>query len=276
MIVRLQSLQTTRKIWKRDSTCKAQALLEKMFLENKIEPSALPAFVYKQSPEFQKYSLNVFRTAFNEIKAKSGLALKPYSHNAALCFDEASDVSPGVSLHKRVILFEGKIEGMNDFDSLIVHGNQPVQMSVYQDPVTRREKLVVVVALIGGVGDAKFSLVGDGPGTRTARIDYSWPVTAVDIEAIFQQEIQNGEIPSCHPLIEALKKDLEKSRSSVEEISRGMELTLPISVQTVANSISITGKRNKDGTKYLVVILMGYQTAYTIKEKDKIVIFKDM
>ncbi|KAK4028825.1 hypothetical protein OUZ56_021843 [Daphnia magna] len=244
-----------------------------MFLENKIEPSALPAFVYKQSPEFQKYSLNVFRTAFNEIKAKSGLACH---HNAALCFDEASDVSPGVSLHKRVILFEGKIEGLNDFDSLIVHGNQPVQISVYQDPVTRREKLVVVVALIGGVGDAKFSLVGDGPGTRTARIDYSWPVTAVDIEAIFQQEIQNGEIPSCHPLIEALKKDLEKSRSSVEEISRGMELTLPISVQTVANSISITGKRNKDGTKYLVVILMGYQTAYTIKEKDKIVIFKDI
>ncbi|KAI9553673.1 hypothetical protein GHT06_021600 [Daphnia sinensis] len=152
---------------------------------------------------------------------------------------------------------------MNDFDSLIVHGNQPVQMSVYQDPETRNEKLVIVVALIGGVDDAKFSLVGDGPGTRTARIDYSWPVTAVDIEAIFQQEIRNGEIPSCHPLIEALKKDLEKSRSSVEEIPRGfMELTLPISVQTVANSISITGEKNKDGTKYLVVILTGYQTVY--------------
>ncbi|KAI9550440.1 hypothetical protein GHT06_005717 [Daphnia sinensis] len=149
---------------------------------------------------------------------------------------------------------------MNDFDSLIVHGNQPVQMSVYQDPETRNEKLVLIVALIGGVDDAKFSLVGDGPGTRTARIDYSWPVTAVDIEAIFQQEIRNGEIPPCHPLIEALKKDLERSRSSVEEIPRGfMELTLPISVQT-----------------YLVVILTRYQTSYTMKEKDKIVVFKDM
>ena len=166
---------------------------------------------------------------------------------------------------------------MEDYDSLIVHGNQPVQMSVYQDPVTRREKLVIVVALIGGVDDAKFTLVGDGPGTRTARIDYSWPVTAVDIEAIFQQEITNGDIPSCHPLIEALKKDLEKTRSNVEEIPRAfMELTLPISVQTVANSINIMGKRNKDGTKCLVVMLMGYQTAYTIKAKDKIVVFKDM
>lgn len=35
---------------------------------------------------------------------------------------------------------------------------------------------------------------------------------------------------------------------------------LPIPVQTVTKSISITGKRNKDGTKYLVVILMGYGT----------------
>ena len=99
---------------------------------------------------------------------------------------------------------------MEDYDSLIVHGNQPVQMSVYQDPVTRREKLIIVVALIRSVDDAKFTLVGDGPGTRTARIDYSWPVTAVDIEAIFQHEITNGDIPSCHSLIEALKKDLEK------------------------------------------------------------------
>ena len=55
-----------------------------------------------------------------------------------------------------------------------------------------------------------------------------------------------------------------------------MELTLPISVQTVANSINIMGKRNKDGTKYLVVMLMEYQTTYTIKAKDKIVVFKYM
>jgi hypothetical protein len=55
-----------------------------------------------------------------------------------------------------------------------------------------------------------------------------------------------------------------------------MELTLPISVQTVANSINIMGKRNKDGTNYLVVMLMGYQTAYAIKAKAKIVVFKDM
>jgi len=211
------------------------------------------------------------------LYTNSNFSVKLYSPNATVGFDEASNSSTGVSIHKRPKLCEGKEEGVHDLDSLIVHGNQPVQMSVFLNPVTRCEKLVVVVALIGGVVDAKFSLVGDGPGTRTARIDYSWPVTAVDIEAIFQQEIQSENIPSCHPLIEALKTDLQNFRSNVEEIPRGfMELTLPISVQTVDSSISVKGKTNKDGTRYLIAMLTGYQIAYTLKAKDQTVVFKDM
>jgi hypothetical protein len=52
-----------------------------------------------------------------------------------------------------------------------------------------------------------------------------------------------------------------------------MEL-LAFLVQTVTNSISIIRKRNKDGTKYLAVILMGYETAYTIKVKEETVVLK--
>jgi hypothetical protein len=88
------------------------------------------------------------------------------------------------------------------------------------------------------------------------------PVIAVDLEAIFQQEILAGDILSCHPL----NKNLENFRSSIEEIPKGlMEITLPISVQAVVNSISITEKRNKNGTKFLVALFSEYQTAYTIK-----------
>jgi hypothetical protein len=65
--------------------------------------------------------------------------------------------------------------------------------------------------------------------------------------AIFQQEIKNVDIHSCHPLIEALKKYLQKTRSNVEGIPRVfMKLTLPILVQTVANPISITGKKKTE------------------------------
>jgi hypothetical protein len=55
-----------------------------------------------------------------------------------------------------------------------------------------------------------------------------------------------------------------------------MELTLPISVQTVDSSINVKGKTNKDGTRYLTAQLTGYQTAYTLKAKDQTVVFKDM
>jgi hypothetical protein len=65
-----------QKIWKRDSSNKAHVILEKMFLEHKIAATDLPASVYKQSSEFQEFSLNVFRTVFNELKAKTGLACK--------------------------------------------------------------------------------------------------------------------------------------------------------------------------------------------------------
>lgn len=165
----------------------------------------------------------------------------------------------------------------DDSDSLVVHGNQPVQMSVYRDPETGMEMVIVVAALIGGVTDANFSVVGDGPGTRTVRIDYLWPAMSFDIEGIFAQEINDESLPVCHPKIEALKKDLEKCRSCIDQIPKGsIELTLPIPVQTIVNSVKITGKKTKDGTRFLIAELMGYQNAYMVKEKDKVVVFKDI
>jgi phosphopantetheine adenylyltransferase len=82
-----------------------------------------------------------------------------------------------------------------------------------------------------------------------------WPViyVYVHVEAIFQQEIIDGDTPWLKPLRKISKKLGRMLRKSLCSY-------LPTSVQTVTKSISITGKRNKDGTKYLVVILIGYET----------------
>lgn len=45
-----------------------------MLEKGKIDSQAQPADVYKMQPVFQKFSLNVFRQAFNKAKAKTGLA----------------------------------------------------------------------------------------------------------------------------------------------------------------------------------------------------------
>ena len=74
-----------------------------------------------------------------------------------------------------------------------------------------------------------------------------------------------------------LKKDLESTRESIEEIPRGsIEITLPISVQTVSSSISITGIRTVEGVKLMIVELMSFESRYAVKKEDKKVVFDDM
>ena len=65
-------------IWNRNSNNPAHVLLEQMFKENKILPTTLPGDVYnkKENEEFRKFTLPVFRTVFNELKAKYGLPCK--------------------------------------------------------------------------------------------------------------------------------------------------------------------------------------------------------
>ena len=46
-----------------------------------------------------------------------------------------------------------------DVDVDVVHHNQPVLMSVFQDPGTMEEKVIVIVALPGGTENAEFILI---------------------------------------------------------------------------------------------------------------------
>ena len=182
----------------------------------------------------------------------------------------------GESSSKRIKLDNEEEPPVVDGDSYVVHHNQPVQVSEYRDPETQQEKVIIIAALLGGVSDAEFSLVGDGPGTRLAKIEYSWPATCVEIENIFVKEISQG-LPSCHPKIVALKQDLERTRDSIDDIPRGsIDITLPISVQTVSSSISIQGKKNKEGVMLMVVELMAFESRYTVKQKEKKIVFDDM
>lgn len=195
----------------------------------------------------------------------------PQGHDVS-DLDKNNNVEPSFKRPK----FDDEEEehAMADFDSCVVHRNQPIQMSVYRDPSTQQEKVIIIAMLVGGVCDATFSLVGSGPGTRLARIDYQWPAIAIDIEKIFSHEIADN-LPSCHPKIEALKKDLERTRDSIDEVPKGsIEFTLPISVQTVSTSISITGKKNKDGVMMLVIELMAFESKYAVKEKK--IVFQDL
>ena len=127
----------------------------------------------------------------------------------------------------------------------VVHHNQPVQVSLYWDPESQQDKVIIITTLIGGVSDAEFVLAADGPWTRMAKIEYLWPATCLEMEKMFVKEIASGFL-SCHPKKVALKQDLERIRDSIDDISRGsIDITLLIYVQTVSSSIFIQGKREE-------------------------------
>lgn len=202
-------------------------------------------------------------------------------HGPEGALSDASNCSTTTPANKRLKPLPGtrdEEDSVDDSDAHIVHRNQPVYMSVYQDYETQLEKLIIIMLLPGGATNAKFSLVGDGPGTTIARVDYFWPTHAVNVEEIFAEEIAKKIIPPCHPKIVALTKELQNYRDAIDLVPQGsMELTLPIPVQTVASSISFSGQKRKiDGMSLMVVELMAYQSAYTLKQEAKQVVFKEV
>lgn len=163
-----------------------------------------------------------------------------------------------------------------ELDNQFVFHNPPISMSVYRDPDTEIERVIIVAGLPFGAVDVSFSLVGNGPGTRAARIDFFWPSIAFDFEALFGKEIEKG-MPKIHPKILALKQDLQHARDSIDDIPNGtIELNLPISVQTSEATISRKGKTQKDGSSVLIVELTAYENSYTTGYGKKKIVFEEM
>ena len=145
-------------------------------------------------------------------------------------------------------------------------------MSVYQDPDSQKERLIIVASLPGGASNVEFTLVGgcSSAGTSTARITYTWPKLAYDIDAIFAKQVLEKKMAAYHPKILALKKNLQDCRDTIDSTPKGvMELSLPIPVQTASDSITIKGGKQDDGTILLIVELMAFQTMYTVKKVIK-------
>ena len=171
---------------------------------------------------------------------------------------------------------DGNGSDEDDVDFYIVHQNQPVLMSVFREPDTEIEKLIVVATLPGGATDVEFSLLGSGPGTSLARISYSWPAISFNIDAIFEKQVKAAKLPSCHPKILALKKELHSRRETIDDTPTGvMELTLPISVQTSSDSITRLGGIKGDSL-LSIVELKAYQSAYTVKQTERKITFEEL
>ena len=164
---------------------------------------------------------------------------------------------------------------IGDLDSRFRHHNQPILMAVYQDHVTEQEKVIIVCVVPVGATNVRFRLLGTGPGTRTAIMEYDWPPIAYEIESLFREEIKKGDLATCDPKIMALKEDLKFTRQHITDNPKGsIELSLPIPVQTANKTISRNGVYRKDGSQAVIVELTAYESSYVVKPEDTKISFK--
>ncbi len=106
----------------------------------------------------------------------------------ATAWNEASSSSRGVTKVAKINEEEGAAAFVN-LDSRFNHHNQPIVVSVYKDHVTEQEKVIILCVLPSGATDIRFRLVGSGPGTILAVVEYAWPPIAYEIEALFGDKI---------------------------------------------------------------------------------------
>ena len=59
--------------WKRNPPCRAQQLLDEMFENKRIAPDVTALAAYYFHDEFQKFSKDVFRGAFNQTRQRHGV-----------------------------------------------------------------------------------------------------------------------------------------------------------------------------------------------------------
>ena len=89
------------------------------------------------------------------------------------------------------------------------------------------------VDLPSGVTDIQLSLPGIGPATQTLIVSYQWPELLYNVTGLFDKEIKAGTMTETHPVVMALKLELEKTRSNISDIPRGsIQVSLPLPVQT--------------------------------------------
>ncbi|KAI9551097.1 hypothetical protein GHT06_001931 [Daphnia sinensis] len=135
--------------------------------------------------------------------------------------DDSNSSSSGTKKALKQLAEDEAVYSVENLDSRVTHHNQPILMSVYKEPVTQQEMLIILCVLPIGATAVRFTLVGSGPGSRLAIIDYLSPPIAFEIENLFAEEIKQGEIPDCHPKIIALKEDLKFTREYLSEAPKG-------------------------------------------------------
>lgn len=145
----------------------------------------------------------------------------------------------------------------------VVYHNPPALTSVYIDPETLVEHVIVVAGMFGGSKDHAVTVAEDG---RSATITSTWGEHSYNMEALFKHRIAAKEIEPCHPKVVALSADAQ----SADKPKCAMVVSLPIRVATDPTSWEHWGVESKDGCITVVADFKGVQPRNQTSSSSKV------
>lgn len=234
--------------WKESPPGPEQIELTRMFQDKKIPFNAKPADIYNLRESFKLYPLHIFTQHFHSTKRQFGLnckqnkltfSLQPtnftFSHVVKRAdsmtedINEIPEIAGGSGLQKKIKIESD--ESVNYIDCF----NGPIIRYEFQDPVSKVDKMMVVIPKMGGIDDIRFSV--DMTGTIFS-VSFFWPPICCKPLNLFRNMTGNEAISSFHPKVVGFENELKNFREKKDEIPRGtISIKLPKQVQKEKSTI---------------------------------------
>lgn len=265
------------KKWTHDPPCEAELFLEGLFEEKKIGEFDQPGKIQSKYTIFKPFSPSVFRNNFKRIREKNGVGLSKYINmiffllhiyktyvNYLYCkivlvkFCENDNAEEENITDDKMPMFNFKT---NERRHLVETENEPMLMTMYQHPGSLDAFVLILMPIVSGAMNVKFSLSDDG---KYGFVKYDWPHTmSLDITKIFKKENEANYIFKTL----AIEAELSKFRQNMMDIPKAViKIKLPCVVQTSSCDQKVIGFEGKDGCKLLRIEIPAHKKSYARSE----------
>ncbi|CAK4070433.1 unnamed protein product [Aphanomyces euteiches] len=195
-------------VWRKGSD--EQVLLEKLFKDGSIDPTDTPKSVFEQHEEFQLFGLTVFRAHFNKTRARLGIPCRQLKRG-----NEHSEDLLELKPTKRLRYQEVADEPEDTPSDVINCIHYACNVATYRDPNSMQEMVIATICLPSGSN--KLDFVVDQSGLF-GLVKMDWPIIMSNVEDIFANEIKSKTITHYHPKVMALKEQLQRVASVINEV----------------------------------------------------------
>ena len=230
--------------WK--AGCKADKILDEMFMSGQLGADAKPKPTHILNEEFKKYKLESFRTQFNKKKAKHGTALVKYVSKPTV---EESETEPGQFVGS-LTPAKRDFEETDDNESYESYGTYNFYLlSQWEHPETGKKFCDVFIILPSGLQDNESYEINVSACATKLDMKLIWPSAISDLQTVMKiARLQDATITSFHPMLGGVTENYKKLKATMHSnIKRDYIIPLPYDVQSNFVFINCVRPMTADG-----------------------------